>query len=223
MHRSGTSFLAGPLQQAGLYLGNVVLAAPHNEKGNRESLEIPSLNDRLLKTNGGSWESPQHTLTWSIEFAVERDHLIEDFRGHEPWGFKDPRTLLTLEFWNDGLPQIELVGTFRHPLAVATSHQERDGMVSSKALDLWSASNSRLLALHVGFPFPIVSCDLLSDDYAKAVSRICHKLGLDAHVGDTAHVFFDPELVHSFHDGERGLPTAVRDTYLRLREVMVSW
>lgn len=37
MHRSGTSCLAGSLQEAGLYLGEVNTAAPHNAKGNRES------------------------------------------------------------------------------------------------------------------------------------------------------------------------------------------
>ncbi len=63
MHRSGTSCLAGSLQQAGLYLGEVVEQAPHKKRGNRESLVIRSLNDRLLEENGGAWDSPPIEIT----------------------------------------------------------------------------------------------------------------------------------------------------------------
>ncbi len=35
MHRSGTSCLAGSLQQGGMYLGDVYEHSPHNIKGNR--------------------------------------------------------------------------------------------------------------------------------------------------------------------------------------------
>ena len=38
MHRSGTSCLAGSLQEAGIYLGDVVTSAAHNQKGNRENV-----------------------------------------------------------------------------------------------------------------------------------------------------------------------------------------
>jgi len=37
MHRSGTSCLAGCLEEAGLYLGDVNLKAGFNKKGNREN------------------------------------------------------------------------------------------------------------------------------------------------------------------------------------------
>ena len=115
MHRSGTSCLAGSLQQAGLYLGEVVEQAPHNRKGNRESLAIRSLNDRLLESNDGAWNRPPAELVWSEIFASTRDRLIAKFADRTSWGFKDPRTLLTLPFWQDGIPELVFVGTFRHP------------------------------------------------------------------------------------------------------------
>jgi len=37
MHRSGTSCLAGSLQELGLYLGEVYDQNPHNPRGNREN------------------------------------------------------------------------------------------------------------------------------------------------------------------------------------------
>ena len=45
MHRSGTSCLAGSLQQAGLELGDVFTSNPFNKKGNREHRDVmTSLN-----------------------------------------------------------------------------------------------------------------------------------------------------------------------------------
>ena len=61
MHRSGTSCLAGSLQEAGLYLGEVNTTAPHNAKGNRESRTIVALHDGLLQANGGAWDAPPGT------------------------------------------------------------------------------------------------------------------------------------------------------------------
>ena len=58
MHRSGTSVLAGSLQEAGLVLGDVVTQAPHNKKGNRENRAIMFMQEDLLQSNGGSWDNP---------------------------------------------------------------------------------------------------------------------------------------------------------------------
>lgn len=62
--------------------------------------------------------------------ARQRDRLIASLtcpRG-TPWGFKDPRTLLTLPFWEQGLADQRLVGTFRHPHAAAGSQPPDTGM-----------------------------------------------------------------------------------------------
>ena len=49
MHRSGTSALAGSLEQHGLFLGRVSTSNPHNPKGNRESAEVRRLNEDVLR------------------------------------------------------------------------------------------------------------------------------------------------------------------------------
>jgi len=48
-----------------------------------------------------------------------------NFHSSRLWGFKDPRTLLTLDGWLEALPEVSLAATFRHPLSVAGSLQER--------------------------------------------------------------------------------------------------
>ena len=129
MHRSGTSCLAGTLQRNGMLLGKVFEWNPHNKKGNRENENIMLLNESILTASSGSWDSPPAELTWTEEHETRRDDIIREMMGlsgNHIWGFKDPRVVLTLPFWKDGLDSIRLVGTFRHPLSVAYSLWSRN-------------------------------------------------------------------------------------------------
>jgi len=67
MHRSGTSAIAGSLEDCGVYLGDVNSCSPDNLKGNRELREVITLNEDLLKSAGGSWFSPPEKITWLFQ------------------------------------------------------------------------------------------------------------------------------------------------------------
>src|SRR3954462_4719838 len=101
MHRSGTSCLAGTLQDCGLYLGEVYEWRPFNLKGNRENQRIMDVNDAVLNLSDGAWNRPPTQLRWDDACSAERDAIVRGMREAStgPWGFKDPRTLLTLPFW----------------------------------------------------------------------------------------------------------------------------
>lgn len=58
MHRSGTSCLAGCLEDAGLFPGEVSRAAPFNKKGNNENLAVMEFTDEVLAEAGGSRAPP---------------------------------------------------------------------------------------------------------------------------------------------------------------------
>ena len=152
MHRSGTSCLAGSLQKNGVYLGDVHTYNPHNTKGNRENPAIVQLNNEVLTANKSSWDSPPvRTLEWSDSHLTRRSAIISDMtdaataKDCSYWGFKDPRTLLTLDFWQDAALDISYVGTFRHPLSVATSLHKRSGMPLAAGIALWDAYNTIFL------------------------------------------------------------------------------
>ena len=83
MHRSGTSWLAGSLQEQGLELGAVNEQAAHNAKGNRENDEIAALHGAVLRDSGGSWDSPPRRIEWS------HDH--RDTRSGDPVPVADQR------------------------------------------------------------------------------------------------------------------------------------
>lgn len=178
MHRSGTSCLAGSLEEAGLYLGEVNTAAPHNAKGNRESRAIMDLQDDLLRANGGEWDAPPEQVVWPPEHRARRDAIIAGYPTDRIWGFKDPRTLLTLSGWLEALPSVRFVGTFRHPLAVAASLYARNQVPVEKSLDLWVAYNRLLLDYQQRFEFPIVCFDWSPERYGQCLQALAPVLNL---------------------------------------------
>jgi hypothetical protein len=215
MHRSGTSCLAGALQAGGLCLGDVVTSAPHNRKGNREHLEIRALNDRVMAFSGGTWSNPPAALHWNAEHAAERDGLIARLGdgGTRIWGFKDPRTVLTLEFWRAGAP-LRFVGTFRHPLAVAASLTARDGLPPDVALDLWRHYNGIVVEQWRHHPFPLIRFDSPPDAYRNRLADLLAFIGLDRAGTD----FFAPDLVHQDGPNDANLPSDVRLVWEELLE-----
>lgn len=201
MHRSGTSMLTGSLEAAGVLLGEVNNAAPHNRKGNKEHEGVRRLNDQIMERYGADWKSPPHDrlpLAWTEEeFAEGRAQTASLSGSGRIWGFKDPRTIWTLEGWLSLYPAARLIGVFRHPVAVRNSLIARPGalqMTEDAAFALWERTNRRLLALRQRFGFPLLhfSETDLEDAFMAPLGAFTRSLGLDAGPGG----FFDAELVH---------------------------
>ena len=146
MHRSGTSCLAGMLQLAGFDVGIVSQWDPDNRKGNRENSNFFKLNTSLLESAGGDWTLPVKVKKPTpSERKKYFEKLQQEFSDVGPWMLKDPRSLLTLDFWLEVLPNIRLIGIFRSPLSVAQSLSIRNAMPIINGLRLWTAYNKRLL------------------------------------------------------------------------------
>lgn len=214
MHRSGTSCLAGCLEEAGLALGQVNRRAPHNRKGNRESPRIMALHDDLLADNGGSWDDPPDEVAWSDEHRRRRDEIIDAYEGFPAWGFKDPRTLLALEGWLEALPDLRCVGSFRDPRRVAASLTKRDGSSSDSWLRLWTHYNRLLLHHHERLQFELISFDLPPASYRARVTGLAEKLGLEPPAEGFG--FFEPRLRSARGRARLALPPEVSELYERL-------
>ncbi len=221
MHRSGTSCLAGSLEQRGLHLGSVFEWSPHNPKGNRENADVMRVNEAVLEASGGSWDRPPAALTWTREHVEERDSIIARCTrsATTTWGFKDPRTVFTLPFWQDASTTLKLVGTFRHPLLAARSLEARNGMPISDGLRLWKQYNTRLLEHHGREPFPFVSFDVAEEEYLSAVDRAgdCLNLPKPSVPGD-AH-FLEDRFRHRDVFSDHPLPQDVLEVFGRLTEI----
>jgi hypothetical protein len=216
MHRSGTSYLIGSLQQRGLFLGKHHTWNEYNLRGNRENQDIWELHDGILKANGGAWDRPPPVVDWKPEHFERAKRILAEYAAHAVWGFKDPRTLLTLDGWLKLVPDLEPVGIFRHPTRVARSLERRDEMPKERALDLWLLYNRRLLELHRRGSFPILSFD---DDAAileTKLSQAAGMLGLDT--GSVDDPFFAEDLRQAAADDEV-LPDPVQQLHEELKRI----
>lgn len=231
MHRSGTSCLAGSLQQQGVYLGKVHEWNPHNLKGNRENPQIMELNESLFAANQGSWDKPPtQPIQWSTTQQQQRDRLIEELNAEtaQAWGFKDPRTLINLDFWIAGLQgryPMHYIGTFRHPLAVAQSLNKRNGTPFEDGLALWHSYNEKLLACWEQAPFPILSFDVDPSIYSKNFRQACEALALP--FTQVEQPFFEQQL-RSNQDLSTTANYVIKeqkylDCYQRLQTIYLDW
>ena len=166
---------------------------------------------------------PPTTTDWTAAHRKRRDKYIAERADLALWGFKDPRTLLLLDGWIEAIPDLELVGTFRHPAAVARSLQRRHGTDAIEPwLDLWLAYDRHLLELVEARGFPLVDFDLPNDEYQARIRALTDELRLTGPEGDGS--FFEASLRTSQREvpGQLELPAQVDEVYQRLRAVAAA-
>lgn len=245
MSRSGTSVTTRILNILGVDLGDedelMEPAAGNNPAGFWEHEGIADLNEDILATLGDAprqrWRYPP-----ALPEGWERDPRLEphrhtgksmlqgSFAGKPLWGWKDPRTCLTLPFWQQLLAEVPEVDSdlryvicVRHPLDVAASLHARDGVPQDEALKLWLLYMSRALDATGGQPRTFVTYEDYFPGWEVQVRRLAAFLDLPppspaqgAAIAD--HV--DERLRHHRVDDRPGgpeLPSEVNDLYRRLR------
>ncbi len=238
MHRSGTSAIARGLEALGVYLGNDFLdAQPENPTGYWEDKGIVALDERLLAALGLSWDDMSPIDRRAFERrrvrALRREairYLNRTFTSAPLWGFKDPRTIRVLPFWQRVLRDCEVEDSYvvaiRNPRSVAASLFARQAMDADAAYRLWLVHMVPFFSDVIGKPFVVVDYDLLMRDSRAQLERIGRRLGFPFQAGSPeverfASDFLDSNLRHSvfardeFDDGNE-VARLTRDAYLRL-------
>ena len=108
MHRSGTSTIAGILHLNKIIMGTYQNFWPRplrqNPKGFYENYDFRKINDQLLKQVGYDVKSynpniPTLEPTNKILDKMEKI-IIKNDSTYSNWGWKDPRTCLTINSWS---------------------------------------------------------------------------------------------------------------------------
>ncbi len=217
MHRSGTSCLAGALERCGLYLGDVRRTGRFNARGYYELREVQHIHDQILGLNRGTWYSPPQRIQVHPYHRQALDEIANQLACNRPCGLKDPRVVLLLNIWLELIdPPYALVATFRHPLAVARSLAQRNGIPEETGLDLWLHYNAILIQRHQAKPFPILEFNLSDiENYCHTLTALAFELGLSPRLSQLRH-FVNRELDH--HPTVNvPVPPACQEAYMYLR------
>lgn len=187
MHRSGTSVTAGIVRSLGVHLGDDLLGANRgNPMGHHEDLEVLELNDQILASSGGNWSDPptrEAILRNRRQFRPAIRKLVRARNAcHRVWGWKDPRTALTLELFLPHLARPHLLVVRRDPEEVALSLSRRDGTDVEKNLALYEAYTARISKLLRDHPLPSLTVEFadLRAEAKREVARIARFLDVDA-------------------------------------------
>lgn len=175
MHRSGTSLLARILHESGIPMGHEpwIPSPDHlNPDGYYEDYDFRELNDRLLfqaaKYQTKRWQVPVPLVTDATHATLHDMHRLVQKRceGDGRWGFKDPRTCLTLSVWLEALAArpVHVILIQRDHDDVAKSLHRGHGVIEPVASQLWVGYNLAALEAVVEkyARFIVVSYDALT-------------------------------------------------------------
>ena len=212
-HRSGTSLLAQMLHRAGLFLGyDLMGAAFSNPHGHFEDIEIFSLHEQILASNGQTWLVSEPFLPVIAESYWRRMERIIRRRDaeHNLWGFKDPRVCLFMMVWKHLLPNARVLLIYRHfsDTTYSLSRRQSTELFAKPtgaeriyrrfweepdlALRMWLTHNEALLTFARTYPGDTlaVSLDLVQNGF-PVIRAVNQRWGLGLTEVPTSEVF-DP-------------------------------
>jgi hypothetical protein len=213
MHRSGTSAVARGIAALGVYLGNDFLdAQPENPTGYWEDKGIVEIDERVLRTLDLRWDDVAPIAP--ADFRRFRLRLLQGaaaryakrtFAARPLWGFKDPRTIRLLPFWQAVLRKCDAgdayVVAIRNPRSIEASLFRRQSMDAATAQRLWLVHMVPYLRLLRGRPMVVVDYDLLMREPRPQLERITRVLQLpepdQREIDRFAADFLDEKLRHS--------------------------
>jgi 2-polyprenyl-3-methyl-5-hydroxy-6-metoxy-1,4-benzoquinol methylase len=217
MHRSGTSLAASYLSSLGIDLGNSLLAADvHNPRGYFEDTHFRQLQGKILTDITPNDDGGQRDWGWTENERLDRDRLA---RWAVPartlaaarsglWGWKDPRTSLLLDFWNDILCDHALyILLYRFPWEVADSMQRSGTDLfldhPEYACQIWNYYNRHLLDFYHRHPERslLVSTNALLHQPERLSQLLRGKLALAVDEGSFENLR-DRELFRSLDPGD---------------------
>lgn len=202
MHRSGTSFVASLLSAWNIDMGERLLPADRgNPLGYFEDTAFLELDRRIVTActpaeaghrDWGWTESETFDASALPSFQAAADELIasRDRTGHA-WGWKDPRTSMLLDFWDERLGgDARFLLLYRHPWEVADS-MLRTGAAEwlnqpDYAARIWTYYNRRILDFHRQNRDRtlLVSTNRLFADPSSFANLLRERFGIDAN-GET--------------------------------------
>lgn len=198
MHRSGTSLTAALLSALAVDMGQKLLPQDaNNRRGYLEDIEFLELQRKILsaccaRDDGGhpdwGWtESESLECNGFKRFLPEARALIASRVDRTTfWGWKDPRTTLLLDFWDELLDDAHYVLVYRFPWDVADSMQRLGAEVFLRnpeyAYRIWMFYNRHIRDFYNRHSDRclLVSINAMPNNLGEFKRLLCNKLGVQA-------------------------------------------
>lgn len=154
MHRSGTSMLAGLLEQASYYVGSQVdllEKGEQNLKGFYERKDIRAVNDEILRENFFDWNlvagySATRLSSDSIStYQSKMDNILNSLVSQTPWLIKEPRLCLLYPLLRNSLQNCGKIVIYRDPFSTARSLWKRNRIPFQFGLLIWEKYYTSLI------------------------------------------------------------------------------
>jgi hypothetical protein len=203
--RSGTSLIAAMLRGAGVDMGSRLMGPGEaNVRGHFEDLDFHELHVEALKAAGQPWDGftlepvvhvPESLLPAARELVESRR------RAGQPWGWKEPRATLFLDFWRAFVPELRFLLLFRPPWEVIDSLFRRGDPIYQAnpglAIRVWANYNRAVIGFCDRFPDRCLLVE--SQAAAEYPGRFADALAAKfSHRIDPPADLYDPELLR--HD-----------------------
>lgn len=147
MHRSGTSLIAGILYYLGVDMGKQLVGRTWtNPLGHFENIDFLNLNEKILKEAGRNWRVPpsrDEILKLKDKFAKEIKEIVRKNK-NTVWGWKDPRTVLTIDLYIPFLENPYFIVCQRNIMNIAKSLYKRNKISIEEGLNLTNIYISRI-------------------------------------------------------------------------------
>ena len=188
MHRSGTSMVGGVLTRLGVDMGQDFPGKQDsNPLGHFEDGDFLRLNRKILRRAGGYWYDPPSPGEINAQgefFAEEIKELLDLRTGNQKegiWGWKDPRTSLTIELFQRGLDNLHILWCQREAGDVAASLKKRDQFATEKGIELTGVYNQRIaefLEKNKELPVLVLPYQEIIADPHHWIEKICQFLDI---------------------------------------------
>jgi len=152
MHHSGTSILAEVLHRHGVFMQ----ANMHHFESKFFAINI---NEQLIMGNGANWardpimpvnevRAKLDQVRRRIERKAFMKYLEAGYDGHSRWGFKDPRTCVTLPLYLEIFPKAQLIHIIRdeNDVALSLAASNKKGVGVNPDLSTWKSLHRQYTA-----------------------------------------------------------------------------
>jgi len=185
MHRTGTSLLTRILNISGMAIGKkeeLIGIGKGNPTGHWENKAFVKINEKIISTfkKGSNWhEIPDYPTNWLknpkvISLEKKAKELVEKMNNrYKIWGWKDPRTCITLPFWQKIIGNdLVYVVILRNPLDVAKSLKKVHNLSNNKSILLWARYYLTILNNLEGKKYSFIHSERLLSNWENETKKI---------------------------------------------------